>query len=228
MRFRHFLIMLLIAGFAGSALSQREGNPANWCRGGSFAFDSEEFSLGTVIGKKGTRIYFHDDASDECPVSEKCRGKAYLVPGDKVVIARTFQKFACSWYSPAKGLPTVGWIKAADLRITNPNPNPPVSAWLGDWSYSANTISFTHNKLAGYLNVTGEAFWKGFGDNIHIGELDDRAKPAGNQLKVGERETDGYACKATIRLINNFLVVRDNMNCGGVNVTFSGVYRKKK
>ena len=39
---------------------------------------------------------------------------------------------------------------------------------------------------------------------------------------------DQYDCKATIRLIGIYLVVADNMHCGGANVSFSGVYRKVK
>jgi hypothetical protein len=35
-------------------------------------------------------------------------------------------------------------------------------------------------------------------------------------------------CKLTLRLVGDFLVADDNGECGGVNVTFDGVYRKKK
>jgi hypothetical protein len=35
-------------------------------------------------------------------------------------------------------------------------------------------------------------------------------------------------CKITLRLVGDFLVADDNGDCGGVNVTFDGVYRKKK
>ncbi len=229
MIFRSFLAVFLLAILlSGVGYAQREGNPANWCRGGGFAFDSEDFRIATVIGKKASRVHFYDDSSDDCPGNERCKSKAYVVPGDQVVIARTYKGYACSWFTPAKGFPTVGWIKIGDIKFLTPRPDPPLTAWLGEWTYGENIIRFTHNKLAGYLNVTGEAFWRGLGDNIHVGDLDDRAEPKGNLLKVGERENDEYACKATIRLIGDFLVVRDNMNCGGVNVTFSGVYRKRR
>jgi hypothetical protein len=35
-------------------------------------------------------------------------------------------------------------------------------------------------------------------------------------------------CGITLRLVGDFLVADDNGDCGGVNVTFDGVYRRKK
>jgi hypothetical protein len=52
--------------------------------------------------------------------------------------------------------------------------------------------------------------------------------PDGNVLKIGENDTDEFACKVTMRLIDEFLVVIDNLKCGGANVSFSGVYRRTR
>ncbi len=218
------LVLLLVS----SAVAQREGNPENWCRGGAFPMDSGEFSIGLVKQTAGQKVYFYNDLKDDCPFNERCRDKSYVVPGDKVVISRTFKGFACSWYLPGKGFPTTGWIKSSELVITHAGSKPTVSRWLCKSKYADNSISITENKLPGMLNITGEAFWQGLGDNVHIGELDDRAAPKGNILKVGENDRDEFACKVTLLLIDAFLVVRDNMNCGGANVTFSGVYKKEK
>ncbi len=103
---------------------------------------------------------------------------------------------------------------------------PPLASWLGDWRYGENTIRFTNNKLAGFLNVTGDALWRGLGDNVHVGEMDERVEPRLNIVKVGESSTDEHECKVTLRLVGEFLVVHDNMRCGGMNVSFSGVYRR--
>lgn len=223
---RRFVVLFsLLPLLVFAAAAQQEGNPENWCRGGSFPKDSDVFSVGTV---KSSKAYFYNDDADDCPISESCREKSYVVSGDKVVVARTFKGFACSWFISAKGTSTTGWIKSSMLKITEADQKPKLSVWLGEWKYADNSISFTENKLHGTLNVTGNAFWKGLGDNIHIGELDGRAEPKGNLLKFGESDTDEYACKATMHLVGSFLVVADNMNCGGANVTFSGVYRKKR
>ena len=35
-------------------------------------------------------------------------------------------------------------------------------------------------------------------------------------------------CKMTLRLVGEYLIADDNGECGGMNVTFDGVYRRKK
>lgn len=212
----------------GSTLSITAQTPEveNWCRAGFFTTESDNFRIAVASGKRNDRVYFYNDFEDECPGMESCRSKAYVVPGDRLVVSRTFKNFGCAWFAPVKGLPTIGWIKLDSVRFTEQVSKPSLSAWLGEWRYADNSIKFTNNKLAGYLNVTGDALWRGFGDNVHIGELDDRAMPEGNLLKIGETETDEFSCKVRMRLIGEFLVAADNMKCGGANVSFSGVYRR--
>lgn len=222
-------LFVLIGGLVLLALSanaQIEGNPDNWCREGFFTRDSSDFSIGIVKGAKGSRTYFRNDNSDNCPESSECQSKAYLVPGDRVVINRTRGSFACAWYAPSKGAPTVGWIDLNSLDRRTMPIVAGVSPWLGEWKYALNTINFTNNKLAGYLNLTGNAYWKGVGDNIHIGELDGRYQPKNGVIEYSDGAGE-YDCRASLRLVGEFLIVADNMNCGGVNVSFSGVYIKK-
>lgn len=216
--------LIVLSSFA-SVCGQIEGNPDNWCRGGFFTRDSQDFKIGTVKGAKTVKSYFFNDDPEDCPAGKNCRGKAYLVGGDKVIVARNYNGFACVWFTPVSGYETVGWVRADTLRLADPVAKPPLSAWHGTWKYADNSISFTDNKLAGFLNVTGDALWKGLGDNVHIGELDGRFAPEGNVLEYSDGD-DEYDCKATMRLVGEYLLVADNMKCGGVNVSFSGIYKK--
>jgi hypothetical protein len=218
------LLLAIISLTAVAGFGQMDGNPQNWCRGGLYTREYDDFRVGTVSGRKGTRSYFFGDDRDECP-GRNCQLKAYLVPGDNVIVSHTYNGFVCAWFAPSKGNHTVGWIKADTLDIADPDPAPAIAKWLGEWKYAENDIVITDNKLAGFLNVTGNALWKGLGDNVHIGELDGRFATEGNLLEYSDGD-DEYDCKATMRLIGEFLVVSDNMNCGGVNVSFSGVYRR--
>ena len=218
---RVLLIALLLVG---PAFAQIVGNPENWCRDGSFTRDSENFKIGRV---KAPRSYFYSDEKDDCPEGTACRRRAYLVPGNEVLVNCVRDGFACAWYSPAKGTPTVGWLKAADLDISSPAMASGTKAWLGEWVVYENGIEFTDNKLAGFLNVTGNATWKGLNDNVHVGEIDGRYAPENGLIKYSDGD-DEYDCKMTMRLVGSYLVVADNLKCGGVNVTFSGVYRKRK
>lgn len=221
-----FLCVLLGLGISGTVFAQVDGNPENWCRPGVFTVDAEAFSVGTAKGAKNTRIYFYNDDESDCPGNERCRSKAYLLPGDQVLVSRSRGNFSCVWYTPVKGSATVGWVRTDSFRFIEASANPALSAWLGEWKYGENTINFTHNKLSGWLNVTGDAYWKGVGDNIHIGELDGRVEPENGKTEYSDGD-DEYDCKATMRLVGSFLVVKDNNRCGGANVTFSGVYRRK-
>ncbi|MCC8971908.1 hypothetical protein [Bradyrhizobium brasilense] len=44
-------------------------------------------------------------------------------------------------------------------------------------------------------------------------------------MKFGDG-TDELDCQVTMQLVGKFLVVGDNLHCGGTNVSFSGVYQK--
>ena len=214
--------VLLFATFAGA---QIEGNPANWCREGFFTRDSERFNVATVKGGRNVKAYFYNDDKDDCPSSAACRRKAFVVGGDEVVVNRSFGDYSCAWYSPRAGRPTVGWIKTSDLSFNNLWGDSSERTWLGEWKYGNNSIEFTETKLAGYLNVTGDAVWRGIGDNVHVGSLDGRYKPEKDTIEYSDG--DESACRATLRLLGRYLIVADNMICGGVNVSFSGIYTRK-
>ncbi len=218
--------LIFIICLACVCFGQVEGNPENWCREGFFTRESKTFNLGIVKTIKGGRAYFYDDSSGKCPNDPSCRKQAYLVPGDQVVINRIRGDFACSWFIPAKGVPTIGWLRANDLDRPAILLDRSETAWTGEWNYAGNSISISPHKLGGYLNIFGEASWKGAGDNIHIGELNGRFEHKKGVIEYSNGN-DEYDCKATLRLLGSYLIVNDNFNCGGANVSFSGIYRKK-
>jgi hypothetical protein len=214
------LLFLTVAG----KVSQ---DPENWCRAGMFTAETDDYRLASVKAVKGGRSYFYNDFEENCPESADCKAKAFVVSGDRVIVSRERNGFACAWFTPAKGAGYVGWLKANELNYWPVNKRPGLALWYGTWRYAENEIKFEATGTRGYLNVVGTAFWKGLGDNIHIGELANKGKVDGNVVEYSDGE-DEYECKATIRMVGQFLVVRDNMNCGGANVSFSGVYRKAK
>lgn len=204
---------------------QLEGNPENWCRNGFFPRESESYEIAVVKEKKGERVYFYGDETN-CPAGKNCRKKSYLIAGDEVIVSRRFDGFACAWFQPKKGAETVGWLPLGKLEFTEPVRNKDQSAWTGTWVFYDNEIRIAAGQN-GVFKITGNAFWKGLGDNVHIGELDGDAVLSGDRLRYGEEDAGEYDCRATMRLAGRFLIVSDNLKCGGVNVTFSGVYRKK-
>jgi hypothetical protein len=218
----------LVGGlFATTAVfAQVEGNPENWCRNGLFPSESTDYKIARVKGlSAGEKAYFYDQA-DNCPAAQTCRLKAYLVPDDEVIVSRTYGNFACVWYEPKKGAETVGWIPSKNLDYRAVDSNPAAAGWIGEWKYYDNSISIAAGKNAGSFDLTGSALWRGLGDNVHVGDFEESAKADGNLLKIGEGENDEDGCRVSLRRVGRFLIVSDNMRCGGVNVSFSGVYRK--
>ncbi len=222
------LALLVLCSAASRASAQGEGgDPANWCRNGAFTRDASEFRTARVSGRKGSRVYFSSD-EEGCPgTSAKCRQKAYLVPGNEVLTSRTFGDWVCAWYQPARGSETVGWLPAHQLGVAEPAARPPLAAWLGAWGFYDNSLRLTRARRAGALRVEGDATWVGVNPgNVHVGEVSGEAAPAGNVLEVGGGGGE-YDCRLKLRLVGSYLVASDNRQCGGVNVTFDGVYRRK-
>ena len=208
------------------AFSQLKGNPENFCRNGSFPRESKDYRLAKIKGAAGDKVYFHDDSKERCPADPSCRLKTYIIPNDQVIVSRTFEKFACSWFQPSKGTGTVGWIETERLAWTESKRAPAEREWLGDWRAYGNSIRIAKAKEAGALSIKGEASW-GSGAATHTGELDHSAKPSADKLNFGDG-TDEYDCQVAMQLVGPYLVVGDNLHCGGANVSFSGVYQKKR
>lgn len=78
------------------------------------------------------------------------------------------------------------------------------------------------------VNVAGEAFWYGKNDNVHTGDINGNAVLLGNYL-VYDSGDKFSGCRLTLTFMDNLLYVTgDKLNgtCGGMNVTFNGVYKR--
>ncbi|MBX7149328.1 hypothetical protein K1X76_09605 [bacterium] len=211
-----FLLLVSTSSFASP------GNPDSFCRNGTFPQENN-FQMATIKGAAGTKINFIGD-DDGCPsVNPTCGKKAYLIPGDKVLVSRAYQGYMCAWYTPAnpKASETVGWLPQASLEII---PVKPATAqtFMGTWKYALNHLDVKTDASTGGLVIDGEGFWKGLGDNIHNGYLAGKFVTQGNAFTVPELEE----CQVKGFIVENYLVVADNNQCGGANVSFTGVYRK--
>lgn len=193
------------------------------CRNGLFAESNPALGLAVIKGK--ARASFYGDM-DGCPqAGERCRLRSYLLGGDRVVTGRSTGGWTCVFY-PGGGGGTAGWMESARLAAVPVNPQPAITAWLGDWqSDGARFVSLTR-KGAG-LAIKGIAFWptrnpdpreRPGGPNI--GEIDGAARPKGNSLFE-------EGCSVRFVLLGDWLVASDpTRDCDGMNVTFSGVYKR--
>ena len=220
---------------AAGALAQKAGD----CTG---VTDIDDPRLATARIGGADRVYFVRGASEAkgCPAARSaCRDKAFVVPGDRVVAGRTQADFTCVDYVGAKGAGRAGWLATARLVREDPAAGA-ADDWSGTWIGTEAEIAIKPGR-AGRLSVHGDATYGALDPErvkrgaVNVGEFDGDVAPAGSRLAfdVGPDATlpfdkgDDTDCKVSMRRLEPFLLVDDNNMCGGMNVTFRGVYRRK-
>ncbi len=199
------------------------------CRNGLFTDRIEAITAGRIIEAAGARVHFRSD-DDGCPEAAHCAGKAYLVPGDRVLISKRESGWTCVWYS-GKRQAHVGWLPTGTVAHVSPAPPTP-DDWIGTWRPIAgdNAIEIRRAPSGDGLSAEGSALWYGGrteegAEIVHVGEFAGNGRPAGDRWTVGEPAAEDD-CVVDMRLIAGQLVVHDNGNCGGLNVRFDDIYRK--
>ncbi len=187
-----------------------------------------KFTLG-AISPKVARSYIIRNGSEKagCPSpSSECRAKSYLIAGDEVLLGRTNGAFVCTQFVTAKKNWSAGWLLAADLVPAAAPPS--LAAWVGTWE-GGGTITIKPAVKAGALAIKGSA---AFRDNS--GEIEAVAVPDGANLSFtmdgGDKTLpvdQGEGCKVWMGRGRRNLIVADNGQCGGVNVSFEGVYTRR-
>ncbi|MEK7544840.1 MAG: hypothetical protein AAB551_01795 [Patescibacteria group bacterium] len=79
------------------------------------------------------------------------------------------------------------------------------------------------------FHVSGFAYWTSTynPDNVHTGELDHDVTVRSKVFYYSDGIED-YSCHAKVNWKPGKLTVKDNNQCGGMNVTFTGTYIKSK
>lgn len=242
---RLFTLIALLAGTAFSASGQGDGR---YCLGGPVVTGEEVPVRLLRVRDSEPRTHFVADQAPSrpgCPAAgEACRRRAFLLPGDLVIAGPERNGFHCvSYIAPdarkqkGKITETNGFLPADALAIVPLAPASPAD-WAGTWTRSEEG-EITITPLAdGRLRIAGEASFGAFDPGrvrrgaVNGGTLDGEARPSGNRIALGAgydgaqppgRVTDGE-CRARLRLFRRYLVVEDNSGCGGMNVSFDGVY----
>jgi hypothetical protein len=195
------------------------------CRNGSFPAQEVKFGLARVIG--GPRTYLRSDTGP-CPNDAvACRSHAYVVPGDMVLTGITTGAYACVLFPGTPG-GSSGYVRRDEIMPEQLPSVIPLTAWKGTWRDGDNTIVLRIHDAG--LAVSGEAYWpsahpsrKFRTGGPNVGDLSGTATPSDNTIVVGD---DPLGCRATLKLLPPYLMVLDNKNCGGMNVSFTGVYRR--
>ena len=209
------------------------------CEEGGFIRDSTR--TGKVQGA-APRTYFVRDgtARPGCPdASAACRTGAYVVPGDLVLLGDAQAGYICAAIAGPSGRTTAGLLPSAAIMAV-PDRAPTVSDWIGAWGAVEQHIVITRTRQ-GALNIKGDATWGALDPErvrrggVHIGEINAEVQPVGDALSftMGNDRTlpfeqgDATDCRVQMLRRGPYLVVESNDACGGMNVTFSGLYRRR-
>lgn len=195
------------------------------CAGISFA---EGLAIGRIKSDAG-KVFFrrNGDRGNACPSPDaKCQDAAYLVAGDLIALGARLGGFVCVDYDSGKG-DRAGWLPA-DAVEPAPLASDP-AAWLGDWKRAGADITIEKTKDG--LEATGEAtFGAQDPDKVKRGAVHFGSFSGPLFLKDGQAilvdGSDISACNLRLARSGPFLFLRDNGNCGGLNVSFSGLYRQ--
>lgn len=147
---------------------------------------------------------------------------AKLAAGDVVAPYHADGDWTCAYIQQRDGAGP-GWVKTSDVRDIPADTAPPLGAWAGTWANGLGRIRIAASN--GKLHLTGEAEWHGPGGVVHTGDFEGDAAPQGNHLHFVEAGAD--TCTVDLTSIGRYLVANDNDRCGGMNVRFWGIWKRK-
>jgi hypothetical protein len=193
------------------------------------------------IASVSARVHFLKNSTvPGCPsAAPACSERAYLVPGDHVFVSIRRDAFVCATFVNAKGDDYSGWVPADAVAYDKQEPVTS-AGWVGKWSRTEASIRMKPGK-AGVLVIEGDATFGALDPArvkrgaVNSGEIAADVMPAGDRLNfaVGENGTlpvdkgSELSCKVWMQRVGSWLIVYDNTNCGGFNVTFRGIYTRK-
>jgi len=197
------------------------------------------------VATKEARLYFVAGAggTPACPsAASACRLRAYVVPGDEVLVDLTDAAFVCAFFKSQAGSETRGWLPRASLELVPPAPVP-ARQWDGNWQRDREARIVIKSR-GDEVEVSGSAVWGSYDPErvrrggVHVGELSGAGRPRGQTLAIGyDPDRSGFpppqdqapdGCAAKLDLYGRYLVVEDNGGCGGLNVSFTGTYVRVK
>jgi hypothetical protein len=220
---------LLIGGVCFAAAAASEDL---FCSGASFS-DTPALNVGRIKADAG-KVNFrkNGDTTNTCPsMAADCQEKAYLVPGDLVTAGVTKGDFTCIDYETAKGS-RGGWLPASAIEpapaVTDP------ANWTGKWKRIEADISIEN--AGGGLKAEGSATFGSLDPDrvkrgaVNSGEFAGPLRVKGGEATFTDKDADpkdpDSSCHLRMVRAAEVLFVQDNLQCGGLNVSFSGLYRR--
>lgn len=215
-----FLLVLLMTVTCAHADEDR------FCPAGDFSQGTAPTTLiatwraGVVTAGMPSELRVAFDSS-----SSACGGTPCFARGGVTgVEVRRVGSFVCVGV-PQKGkLATMfGWIPISRWHATD-SPPQPEARWVGVWQNETAKIT-VQSAGNGQLDIKGHAIRglgpDGEGTEIY-GDFSIVGKPESGIVTAND---DSGPCEVSVRRVGDYLIATDNGACGGMGVTFSGMYR---
>jgi hypothetical protein len=209
------------------------------------AADSAPQLKAVAPGQK--RVHFVKEASGRtgCPNdTAACRAKEYLVANDRVVVTALRGAYACATFTG--GAPN--FAATAGLLPLNALVDTPQAAegdWTGAWHSGEEQEIDIETAANGAIAIEGNATFGGSDPErvargaVNVGQISATLTPANGKaaFSVGDDGEaapydadpgDDSVCRVRLWRLGPYLVAADNLVCGGMNVTFTGVYGRGK
>lgn len=177
----------------------------------------------TVKASSSTQpVHFQSEAK-ACPAKGACQWKqrSYLIQADTVLAGPERNGFRCAYYVTAKGKPMAGFLPSANLEPAQAPRTLDLAFLTGRWVSGDNDITFSA-AANGQIHAEGLATYAS-GTTVNTGDFSEDAKPGGEELRFGDSQ-DEASCLVTVQRRGPYLLVSDNLRCGGLNVSFQGLY----
>jgi len=179
------------------------------------------------------RVYFYSRPNN-CKDLKSCsaRRQTYLVPADVVFGGPADRGFRCAYFGSAKGTLIAGFLPDRNLQPITGEDGLSAGFLIGNWQMSPglrlapNTIKIT-SAGSEKVNASGKAYYQ-TAQTVNEGSFGSdgvTVKPGVKEVVFREGSGD-VACEVTVRRRGPYMVVQDNGNCGGLNVSFEGIYVK--
>lgn len=181
-----------------------------------FIVEAPEAFAATVADTVGDRLHFQKNGAT-CPSIDGCQAKAYLVPGDKVVVGGEQEEWVCAHFKGPRS-ETSGWLPRSALLIDTNPPQPVAADWNGVWRADYNYVRVT-GLPDGQLDVASSAQGRGrYGSMSLFGTT----TPDRNRLSI-----EPYPkCTLSMRWVGGLVVITNTPGCVTWGATHHGIYRR--
>jgi hypothetical protein len=223
------LAVLIEAGLPGTpiALADEQPKVEQECLTYDSAYENAPL-FAVKPSSNAERAYLYKQAQP-CPEGKPCRSrqKAYLVSGDVVFAGPPNRGFRCVYYGKSSGKIVAGFVPVENLKAMAEDNGMSTDFLIGTWKYESDSINIKA-AVAGQVAGDGQASYQ-TAETVNEGSFSAQAPLASGQKELVFKEgNDESSCVVKLHRRGPYLVASDNSNCGGLNVSFGGIYTKAR